>query len=419
MMVMAPKAVTDPARRDRVLPARRGGRRQRADHAAERAAARGQRTAGRRGRSRSRARCRKSRTSRKRRCRRARGSRRRSRAHRQRCAACSAARAGATSPTSSRRGAVGTMPACELAEVHVALLAAHRAGDRAARAASVQPHAAAPQLPGGVSHGDDEGDAAPPRHHRARRQAGRGARARRRRPARAHGTAGRSGRPSATAACAATMRERARRSRRSRPSSSRCRATCPTSGRSGPGEAINAKGYFVRARQPHDLSVDRHVGDRQGHRADGTVGWGETYGIVAPRAVTAIIDDVLAPMVVGRDPRDAVVIQEDLYDLMRVRGFHGGFYVDAIAGVDIALWDLCAKLAGPAAREAARRPARRPPAGVRVGTAAARRSPSAWRSRANGSARASTRSSTRPRCRTKASSRKCARCARRWARTSS
>jgi 4-hydroxy-tetrahydrodipicolinate synthase len=29
------------------------------------------------------------------------------------------------------RGAVGTMPACELAEVHVALLAAHRAGDRA------------------------------------------------------------------------------------------------------------------------------------------------------------------------------------------------------------------------------------------------------------------------------------------------
>jgi L-alanine-DL-glutamate epimerase-like enolase superfamily enzyme len=79
---------------------------------------------------------------------------------------------------------------------------------------------------------------------------------------------------------------------------------------------------------------------------DGTLGWGETYGIVAPRAVTTIIDDVLGPMVVGRDPRDVVVIQEDLYDLMRVRGFHGGFYVDAIAGVDIALWDLCGKLAG-------------------------------------------------------------------------
>ena len=77
---------------------------------------------------------------------------------------------------------------------------------------------------------------------------------------------------------------------------------------------------------------------------DGTVGWGETYGIVAPDAVVAIVRDVLGPQVVGRDPRDAVVIQEDLYDLMRVRGFFGGFYVDAIAGVDIALWDLFGKL---------------------------------------------------------------------------
>ena len=58
---------------------------------------------------------------------------------------------------------------------------------------------------------------------------------------------------------------------------------------------------------------------------DGTVGWGETYGIVAPEAVVAIVDDVLGPQVVGRDPRDVVAIQEDLYDLMRVRGYFGGF----------------------------------------------------------------------------------------------
>jgi galactonate dehydratase len=120
----------------------------------------------------------------------------------------------------------------------------------------------------------------------------------------------------------------------------------PYLGPLGPGESVNARGYLVRqgnrAIYPStDMSVLIKV-----TADDGTVGWGETYGIVAPDAVTAILDDVLGPLVVGRDPRDAVVIQEDLYDLMRVRGFFGGFYVDAIAGLDIALWDLFGKLLG-------------------------------------------------------------------------
>ena len=120
----------------------------------------------------------------------------------------------------------------------------------------------------------------------------------------------------------------------------------PYLGPLGPGESINSRGYLIRqgnrAIYPStDMSVLVRV-----TAEDGTVGWGETYGIVAPDAVTSIIDDVLGPVVLGRDPRDAVVIQEDLYDLMRVRGFFGGFYVDAIAGVDIAIWDLFGKLLG-------------------------------------------------------------------------
>jgi galactonate dehydratase len=65
---------------------------------------------------------------------------------------------------------------------------------------------------------------------------------------------------------------------------------------------------------------------------------------LATPAFTSIIDDVLGPVTIGRDPRDAMVIQEDLYDMMRVRGFFGGYYMDAIAGVDIAIWDLFGKL---------------------------------------------------------------------------
>ena len=40
------------------------------------------------------------------------------------------------------------------------------------------------------------------------------------------------------------------------------------------------------------------------------------------------------------------MINEDLYDLMRVRGASGGFWDDAIAGIDIAVWDLFGKLVG-------------------------------------------------------------------------
>lgn len=120
----------------------------------------------------------------------------------------------------------------------------------------------------------------------------------------------------------------------------------PYLGPLGPDESINSRGYLIRKGNrsiypDSDMSVLVKV-----TADDGTVGWGETYGIVAPDAVTSIIDDVLGPVSIGRDPRDVMVIQEDLYDMMRVRGFFGGFYMDAIAGVDIAIWDLFGKLVG-------------------------------------------------------------------------
>jgi len=113
-----------------------------------------------------------------------------------------------------------------------------------------------------------------------------------------------------------------------------------------PGESVNAKGYVVRQGNrsiypTSDMSVLVKITAESGR-----VGWGETYGIVAPQAVTAIIDEVLGPVMIGRDPGAPVVLHEDLYDLMRVRGFFGGYYVDALAGVDIAVWDLLGKCLG-------------------------------------------------------------------------
>ncbi len=112
------------------------------------------------------------------------------------------------------------------------------------------------------------------------------------------------------------------------------------------GEFVNDKGYLIRKGNrsiypDSDMSVLVRITGESGEAA-----WGETYGIAAPEAVCAIIDNLLAPVIVGRCPSEAAVIWEDLYDLMRVRGFFGGYYVDALAGVDIAVWDLFGRRTG-------------------------------------------------------------------------
>lgn len=120
----------------------------------------------------------------------------------------------------------------------------------------------------------------------------------------------------------------------------------PYLGAARPGEEPNAQGYLVRRGNRTVYPIfDRSVLVRLETR-NGAVGWGETYGLAAPGAVGAIINDLLASFVIGRDPADPEVIFDDLYDLMRVRGYTGGFYVDALAAIDIALWDIAGQQAG-------------------------------------------------------------------------
>lgn len=112
-----------------------------------------------------------------------------------------------------------------------------------------------------------------------------------------------------------------------------------------PGEEDNGNGYFIRKgnRTVYPV-VDRTVVLRL-ETESGVVAWGETYGLVAPRATIALIEDFLADFVIGRDPFDAAVIHEDLYNMMRVRGYNGGYYMDALAAIDIALWDAAGRIA--------------------------------------------------------------------------
>jgi L-alanine-DL-glutamate epimerase-like enolase superfamily enzyme len=79
---------------------------------------------------------------------------------------------------------------------------------------------------------------------------------------------------------------------------------------------------------------------------DGTVGWGEAHAPVGPRATKAVVEDVLAPLLIGEDAFAIERHWERMYGSMRLRGHSAGYQLEAIAGIDIALWDLAGKLLG-------------------------------------------------------------------------
>lgn len=73
---------------------------------------------------------------------------------------------------------------------------------------------------------------------------------------------------------------------------------------------------------------------------NGLVGWGEVHAPVAPEVSKSIIDTLLAPALLGSDPLNPAVLWDRMYELMRPRGHSLGFMLEAMSGVDIALYDL-------------------------------------------------------------------------------
>ena len=82
----------------------------------------------------------------------------------------------------------------------------------------------------------------------------------------------------------------------------------------------------------------------------GQFGWGESQAPVAPEVACAVVNHILAPVFQGSPFEGTVEEIESLwwkmYSTMRARGHTGGFMLDGIAGVDLALWDLAGKIAG-------------------------------------------------------------------------
>ena len=86
---------------------------------------------------------------------------------------------------------------------------------------------------------------------------------------------------------------------------------------------------------------------------DGLVGWGEALAPVAPEVVAAVVDHLLSPLILGEDPRSVRALWHRMTESMRERGHLTGHQADAMAAVDIALWDLWGHATGLSVSELA------------------------------------------------------------------
>lgn len=121
---------------------------------------------------------------------------------------------------------------------------------------------------------------------------------------------------------------------------------------------------WVSRPSAHYRTVPRHGQEAtlvEVHTSTGLVGVGEAYGLPSSAASQAAVAHTLAPMLLGRDAADIAGAWADGFAVLRGHGQTRGPYLEGLAGIDIALWDLAGWAAG--------RPLRQllgAPAGVRL-----------------------------------------------------
>ena len=80
---------------------------------------------------------------------------------------------------------------------------------------------------------------------------------------------------------------------------------------------------------------------------EGIIGWGEAmcHGAQPPEITKTIIDSLLKPFLIGQDPFDVEVLWGKMYNATQPYG-RRGLVINAISGLDIALWDCIGKYLG-------------------------------------------------------------------------
>jgi L-alanine-DL-glutamate epimerase-like enolase superfamily enzyme len=77
----------------------------------------------------------------------------------------------------------------------------------------------------------------------------------------------------------------------------------------------------------------------------GIEGWGEAFGHAVAPATKTVLDTMIAPLFVGRDPSDITGLLHEAERKLHIFGRNGPV-IYALSGMDIALWDIAGKAAG-------------------------------------------------------------------------
>lgn len=102
-------------------------------------------------------------------------------------------------------------------------------------------------------------------------------------------------------------------------------------------EELGYSQQYYNRRTAHLVSVETD---------EGLVGWGECFGPGnVAKANRTIVEEVIAPLLIGESVFDRERLWNRVYNLLRDHG-QKGMPIQALSGVDIALWDLFGKVTG-------------------------------------------------------------------------
>lgn len=79
------------------------------------------------------------------------------------------------------------------------------------------------------------------------------------------------------------------------------------------------------------------------HDHDGQVGYGEALARRGGAMTATAVESLLSPVLIGEDPRNIEGLWTKMVNQLRTWGHVSGVVMEAVSGVDIALWDLLGK----------------------------------------------------------------------------